>query len=711
MTLTDFEVSSLTLIGLAFGTVWRSLFLACLCGFAGWLLRSRTAALRFMLWKWILLSLFGMPVLIKWMPPLPRPSTVISRIEITVLPGGPTRISTEYQPVVSNPSTQKEASKAFIWLAAAPVVYLLIALALIARLAYNLSRLRLLVWRSQFIPDINIRDVSHEMWLKSGAFVKPRVAFSEDVSSPVTFESDDFWILLPPSCRHWGEPKLRAVLAHEMAHVQRGDSRTLVLASLATCLFWFHPLSWFLRRQLAVLAEEACDEIVVCNETTPERYSEFLIDFARDVKRGPGRLAFGAIAIAARSSLRRRIERLFADKSNLQHGRRAIAAVAFALFLPALYISAAARSDEPQESVISQQTGGNLWNQALALTPEGAARIASAVQANPEDQDSRLELLMFYSMHHQDQPFTAQLLWFIKHRPDTEILRFVQAMFSNGTLITENSRARLLAAWEEAITEHASSAAVLYNAAGFLEGRDPERGLALLRRAEALDPAHREKYDGAIVAIYAAGELQAITPDGQLNNIRVTSKTGAILREQLANSNNPALLAATGQFLVRMIIPERNGNLQLHRGLDLIQQAINLDAGDKKWTDALEWAQAEPQRQLNYAQLASAQAVSPGTVRIGPKVADASLIAKTDPIYPPLALRARIQGTVEFTVTVGADGNVQNIVLVHGHPVLVNAAKDAVMKYMYRPVLLSGKAVPFVTDVFVPFHLDDSTQP
>lgn len=82
------------------------------------------------------------------------------------------------------------------------------------------------------------------------------------------------------------------------------------------------------------------------------------------------------------------------------------------------------------------------------------------------------------------------------------------------------------------------------------------------------------------------------------------------------------------------------------------------------------------------------------------------MINHPDPVYPPLALQARVQGVVEFTVVIGADGTVQSIQLVRGHPILVNAAKDVVVQYTYKPTLLNGKPVAVSTSVTVDFHLD-----
>ncbi len=80
----------------------------------------------------------------------------------------------------------------------------------------------------------------------------------------------------------------------------------------------------------------------------------------------------------------------------------------------------------------------------------------------------------------------------------------------------------------------------------------------------------------------------------------------------------------------------------------------------------------------------------------------ANLVSKVDPVYPPLALQARISGQVRFTVIIGKDGSIQNIQLVSGHPLLA-AAKDAVSQYVFKPTLLNGNPVEVVTTVDVNF--------
>ena len=83
----------------------------------------------------------------------------------------------------------------------------------------------------------------------------------------------------------------------------------------------------------------------------------------------------------------------------------------------------------------------------------------------------------------------------------------------------------------------------------------------------------------------------------------------------------------------------------------------------------------------------------------------ASLIRKITPVYPPLAKQARIQGVVRFTAIIGKDGTIQNLQLVSGHPLLVEAARQAVSQWQYKPTLLNGEPVEVVTQIDVNFTL------
>ena len=96
---------------------------------------------------------------------------------------------------------------------------------------------------------------------------------------------------------------------------------------------------------------------------------------------------------------------------------------------------------------------------------------------------------------------------------------------------------------------------------------------------------------------------------------------------------------------------------------------------------------------------------APQSIRVGGNVQNANLISKVDPLYPPLARQARIQGTVRFNTTIGIDGHVQNLQLVSGHPLLAAAATQAAQQWIYKPTLLNGNPVPVITTIDINFTL------
>ncbi len=59
--------------------------------------------------------------------------------------------------------------------------------------------------------------------------------------------------------------------------------------------------------------------------------------------------------------------------------------------------------------------------------------------------------------------------------------------------------------------------------------------------------------------------------------------------------------------------------------------------------------------------------------------------SKVAPVYPDLARRMSITGTVKLSVVVAPNGTVKSTKLVGGHPLLVNAAMDAMKKWKFEP--------------------------
>jgi len=92
-------------------------------------------------------------------------------------------------------------------------------------------------------------------------------------------------------------------------------------------------------------------------------------------------------------------------------------------------------------------------------------------------------------------------------------------------------------------------------------------------------------------------------------------------------------------------------------------------------------------------------------VRVSQGVTAGLVIHKVQPNYPPLARTARVQGAVQLAAIIGKDGTIQNLHVISGHPLLTQAALDAVKQWRYKPYILNGEPVEVDTQITVNFTL------
>jgi len=93
-------------------------------------------------------------------------------------------------------------------------------------------------------------------------------------------------------------------------------------------------------------------------------------------------------------------------------------------------------------------------------------------------------------------------------------------------------------------------------------------------------------------------------------------------------------------------------------------------------------------------------------IRQGGAVQAAKLVNRVQPQYPPLARQTRISGTVRLHAIISKDGSVQSLSVESGHPLLVQAALDAVRQWRYQPTTLNGEPVEVDTTIDVIFSLN-----
>jgi protein TonB len=108
-----------------------------------------------------------------------------------------------------------------------------------------------------------------------------------------------------------------------------------------------------------------------------------------------------------------------------------------------------------------------------------------------------------------------------------------------------------------------------------------------------------------------------------------------------------------------------------------------------------------PQSQPNSAQPQSPQK----RVRVSQGVLQGMIVSRVQPRYPKDAKKQRIQGPVVMQAIIGTNGDVIDLRLVSGHPLLAPAAMDAVKQWKYRPYMLNGTPIEVETTITFNFTL------
>jgi beta-lactamase regulating signal transducer with metallopeptidase domain len=195
------------------------------------------------------------------------------------------------------------------------------------------------------------RDVTDPDWLAAfarvrGADDRTRLMVSDLVPSPLSWGWRRPVILIDPDTLDEPE-EADAILAHEMAHVGRGDWIALILARITSVVFWFNPVVWLLEREIVQQAEEAAD-CEAAAHVEPARYAQTLLTWAQV----PGRVLPANSIAPKHSALGRRIHAIL-DRRERPRGTAwariaALVCVAVATPIAAVQLVQAAQPTPPE---------------------------------------------------------------------------------------------------------------------------------------------------------------------------------------------------------------------------------------------------------------------------------------------------------------------------------------------------------------------------
>lgn len=185
----------------------------------------------------------------------------------------------------------------------------------------------------------------HAQALRFGLYVVPAIAFCHRVSVPVVVGVLRPMILLPAALATGASASvLRAVLAHELAHIRRYDLLFNLAQRLIEAVLFFHPAVWWVSRRVSLERECACDDLVLRTNPSRIEYAAALVCAAEFFASRRIDLASGASLATTGgnvSSFKRRILRLLGKDEPVRLGLTPVAMTMTAVITCLLLIAPA----------------------------------------------------------------------------------------------------------------------------------------------------------------------------------------------------------------------------------------------------------------------------------------------------------------------------------------------------------------------------------
>ena len=315
------------------GLLAKSTLLLLLAALACRLLRRSSAATRHLVWTAALISILILPLVSATMPkwdvawgravissPVDSPATLNSAAAESTPHSVSTSSPADTHAVPSDIPTSaplRSFSVSHVWAVAGLASWLLGTFVSLAYLAVGLNRIGRIGRRA--IP-LEGEALQAAEAARQQIGLRRRVQFlraddSSAVVVPITWGVFRPVVLLPKQSCDWSEGCLWAALLHEMAHIQRLDWPTQLLARLACALYWWHPLVWWSARQARAESERAADDCVLHAGMKPADYAQRLVEVVRSMPVGASS-ATVAIGMVQPSEVEGRLRAVLASGRN-----------------------------------------------------------------------------------------------------------------------------------------------------------------------------------------------------------------------------------------------------------------------------------------------------------------------------------------------------------------------------------------------------------
>jgi beta-lactamase regulating signal transducer with metallopeptidase domain len=370
----------MTILPLLIAAIRGSIILIA-AGMATFALRSRPAALRHTVWTLAIACQLTLPVIALVMPqrtiafgPVGEfvkrsKSAALATLSrgnqpSTAAPGAASQSGTSNaQAPVARSTSQATLPDmtaiirvlAVIWVVGALTILLrfLIGTVLVARETRAATRLISREWillAGRIQEDMQLRRPAKLVW-----GTKREVPYTWGIISPV--------VCLPANADQWSEDRLRIVMLHELAHIERYDALTEFGSQLALVVFWFNPLLWLAVRRMRTEREHACDDLVLTRGVKPSTYVEELVMMMKSIGRGAIAPGFGAIAMARRSQFESRMLAALDARTNRSAvTRRKVAALGVAAIAVLLVVASVRPATAAQKPAFADNSARVVTN-------------------------------------------------------------------------------------------------------------------------------------------------------------------------------------------------------------------------------------------------------------------------------------------------------------------------------------------------------------
>jgi len=265
------------------------------------------------------------------------------------------------------------------WLPVVASLWLAGAVLLLLRVLLSVHVTRRLVQQSTPLPSSDLpqiaTDSTHRSQSQLATFRESSVVFV-----PLTTGWRRPSILLPTAWRNWTDDKLEHVMAHELSHIRRGDCWTALLTELVVCVYWFHPLVWWLKQRLASLAEECCDDAAIHAAGNRLTYARHLLEIASTLCERPHRLNYAGLAMTRQLRVERRILAILDQQRPLS--QRLTRLSAFLLLAASIPLISVAAALQPSKAVLQLDDKADANNRDGTANKDATSTTSSGTNAD-----------------------------------------------------------------------------------------------------------------------------------------------------------------------------------------------------------------------------------------------------------------------------------------------------------------------------------------